>query len=71
MARPRTVTHAYRLDGGWRKLARRRLTPDYARRLLQDGFTLVRTSRLWHPAHEHSLTQYVKAQEAETSPPPD
>lgn len=64
MALPRTVTHAYRMPGGWEKLARRRLTIDYARELRTAGFTLVRTRRGWGSSRERSIATYLQQREA-------
>lgn len=63
MALPRTVTHAYRMPGGWEKLSRRRLTVDYARELRAAGFTLMRTRRGWGIGRERSIATYLQRRE--------
>ncbi len=55
MASERTVTHAYRLDGGWRKVPRRRLTADAAAELRREGFTMVRARRGLFDTREISI----------------
>lgn len=55
MASERTVTHAYRLDGGWRKVPRRRLTSDAAAELRREGFTMVRARRGLFDTREISI----------------
>ncbi|MCM3500427.1 alternative tryptophan synthase beta-subunit [Microbacterium sp. P26] len=59
MTRPRTATHAYRMPGGWQKLPHHALTPDYARDLRDQGFTIVRARRGWNDSRELSLAQYA------------
>ena len=63
MALPRTVTHAYRMPGGWEKLARHRLTIDYARELRTAGFTLMRVRRGWGSSRERSIATYLQRHE--------
>lgn len=63
MALPRTVTHAYRMPGGWEKLPRRRLTVDYARELRAEGFTLMRTRRGWGSSRERSIATHLQRHE--------
>lgn len=67
MTRPRTVTHAYRMPGGWEHLPHRRLTADTARALRDEGYTLVRARRGWTNTKEISLTLFVE-QSASTDP---
>lgn len=56
----RMITHAYRLDGGWQKHPRQRLTPENVEELKSLGYTLLRTKRRWHRAAEVSIAQYLR-----------
>ena len=60
MTRPRTVTHAYRMPGGWEELPHRPLTSDTAQALRDEGFTLVRARRGWGNSKELSLSLYIQ-----------
>lgn len=60
MAQRRTITHAYRIPGGWQKHRRQLLTPDTARELKSLGFTLVRTKQRWQKATELSIAEYLR-----------
>jgi len=55
MAPARLVTHAYRLDGGWQKVPRRRLTASYAAELREQRFTMVRAKRGLFDVREISI----------------
>lgn len=59
MSRPRTVTHAYRMPGGWEKVDRRTLTADHAEALRGEGYTLVRARRGWADTREISLSLFL------------
>ncbi|WP_298875360.1 alternative tryptophan synthase beta-subunit [uncultured Microbacterium sp.] len=67
MTRPRTVTHAYRMPGGWEALAHRPLTTETAHALRGEGYTLVRARRGWGSSRELSLSMYTQ-QPAENAP---
>lgn len=55
MARERIVTHAYRLDGGWHRVRRARLTSQYADELRTQGYTMVKARRGLFNTREISL----------------
>lgn len=57
MTRPRTVTHAYSLAGGWEKVRRRALDLEYAQELRAHGYTMVRAHRGPFDRREISLNQ--------------
>jgi len=59
MSRPRTVTHAYRMPGGWEKVDRHALTSDHAEMLRGEGFTLVRARRGWADTREISISHFL------------
>ncbi len=59
MARHRTVTHAYRLPGGWEKVRHEHLTKAYASRMTDEGFTMVRARRGFFDVREVSLSWYT------------
>ncbi|MDF2991979.1 MAG: hypothetical protein K0S37_2493 [Microbacterium sp.] len=59
MNRLRTVTHAYRMPGGWEKVEKQALTPDHAETLRAAGYTLVRARRGWGDTRELSLSHYL------------
>ncbi|MDU0365720.1 alternative tryptophan synthase beta-subunit [Microbacterium sp. NPDC089180] len=60
MTRPRTVTHAYRMPGGWETLPHRPLTAETAHALRDEGYTLVRARRGWGNSKELSLSHYTQ-----------
>ncbi|BAJ75708.1 predicted alternative tryptophan synthase beta-subunit [Microbacterium testaceum StLB037] len=59
MSRARLVTHAYRYPEGWQEVKRERLTREYARELIAQGFTLIRARRGFFDVREVSLSWYV------------
>lgn len=59
MSRPRTITHAYRMPGGWEKVSRHPLTSDHAESLRGEGYTLVRARRGWADTREISLSLFL------------
>lgn len=59
MAKTRTITHAYRMPGGWEETERLDLTGENARMLSAQGFTLIRTRRGWRSEKELSLASYL------------
>jgi|GEM_PF-1782735 hypothetical protein len=69
MTRPRTVTHAYRMPGGWEELPHRPLTPENARALRDEGYTLVRARRGFMNSRELSLTLYMQQSASATQWP--
>lgn len=64
MSRPRTVTHAYRIPGGWVKLPHRPLNVETAHALRDQGYTLVRARRGWTDVREISLAQFATQDDA-------
>lgn len=60
MSHRRKITHGYRIPGGWHKIARHTLTPEYAEELRSLGYTLLRTKRAWRPSSEMSITPYLR-----------
>ncbi|WP_082516512.1 hypothetical protein [Microbacterium sp. Leaf436] len=67
MTRPRTVTHTYTLDGGWRRAHHEPLTVDHADDLRHQGVTMVRARRGMFDIRELSLREYPPR--ASTRPP--
>lgn len=59
MSRPRVVTHAYRMPGGWEKIPRHALTSEYAHELRAAGFTMIRGRRGWFNIRERSVASYL------------
>lgn len=59
MTRPRTVTHAYRLAGGWEKVRHRALDVEYAQELRAQGYTMVLARRGPFDRREISLNQFL------------
>ncbi|WP_235561617.1 alternative tryptophan synthase beta-subunit [Microbacterium sp. Leaf436] len=51
------------MPGGWEKLARHRLTIDYARELRTAGFTLMRIRSGWGSSRERSIGTYLQRHE--------
>lgn len=55
MTRPRTVTHTYTLQSGWRKSSEGPLTAELAEVLRRRGVSMVRARRGLFDAREVSL----------------
>lgn len=60
MAQRRTITHAYRIPGGWQKHPHHLLSVDTVQELKDLGYTLLRTKRRWHGTSELSIAEYLR-----------
>lgn len=61
MSRPQTITHAYRLPGGWEPVPKQRLSIQNALALRAEGYTMIRAKKRFGKPYNHSMVQFLQA----------
>ncbi len=56
-----TITHAYRLPGGWEAVPKQRLNIPNALDLRAQGYTMIRAKRRFRSPYNHSMVQFLQA----------
>lgn len=61
MPHSESITHAYRLPGGWEQVTKRDLNIENALTLRAQGYTMLRGKRPFRAPYNHSMVQFLQA----------